>query len=170
MPGGNARAAAVGALYQDHRRWLLGWLRGRTGCGEKAADLLQDTFVRVLRAPEGALDALQPRAYLVTVAGRLLSNHFRRASLEQAWLATLRTLPEASIPGEEERRIVLETLQQVDAALDALPARARRSFLLSQLEGLTYAEIAARTGVHVRTIKRDMALAFLQLLQLQAAA
>ena len=35
-------------LYLEHSGWLNGWLRKRMGCTENAADLAQDTFVRLL--------------------------------------------------------------------------------------------------------------------------
>ena len=47
---------------------------------------------------------------------------------------------------------------------DSLSDKARRAFLLSQLEGLTYDEIALRLEVSTRTVKRYMALAFEQCL------
>lgn len=53
----------------------------------------------------------------------------------------------------------MEVLQEVDALLDGLPARVREAFLLAQLEGLTYGEIAARMDVCERSIKRYIAQA-----------
>ena len=38
----------VGALYRDHRDWLLAWLNRSVGCPQRAEDLGQDTFVRIL--------------------------------------------------------------------------------------------------------------------------
>ncbi|WP_312155700.1 sigma factor, partial [Pseudomonas sp.] len=35
-------------LYGTHRGWLHGWLRRSLGCSQQAADLAQDTFVRLL--------------------------------------------------------------------------------------------------------------------------
>ena len=66
----------------------------------------------------------------------------------------------------EERFILLETLQQIDAMLDGLQDNIRRAFLYSQLEGLTYAEIALKLKVSQRSVKRYMALAFEQCLML----
>lgn len=43
-----APANCVAEWYQDHHGWLCGWLRGKLGCAYSAADLAQDTFVRVL--------------------------------------------------------------------------------------------------------------------------
>lgn len=152
------------ALYSDHHGWLFAWLRRKLGCSHNAADLAQDTFVRILtasRAQPLQLDLLrEPRAYLTTVAGRLVLNHYRRLSLEQSWLAVLATMPEPCAPSPEKRLIILQTLHEIDAMLDDLPSKARTAFLLSQLEGLTYAQIAEQLAVSVRTVKRYMAQAF----------
>ncbi|HVR48990.1 MAG TPA: sigma-70 family RNA polymerase sigma factor [Pseudorhodoferax sp.] len=160
------------ALYSHHHGWLHGWLRRKLGDAHHAADLAQDTFVRILvacRAQELALEAVrEPRAYLTTVAARLLVNHYRRLSVEQAWLAALATQPAAFAVSPEERLAILQTLQEVDALLDTLPPKARTAFLLAQLEGLTYAQIAERLNVALRTVKRYMAQAFEECL-MQAA-
>lgn len=165
----------IHALYRNHHGWLYGWLRKKLGDAHHAADLAHDTFLRVLTAHEPAhgkgqdsqLGALrEPRAYLTTVAGRVLLNHYRRLSLEKAWMVTLAQLPESHAPSPEDRLIILETLHEIDAMLDDLPTKARTAFLLSQLEGLTYAEIAEQLGVAVRTVKRYMAQAFEECLML----
>ncbi len=154
----------VHVLYSHHHGWLQGWLRRKLGDAHHAADLAQDTFVRILvacRAEELALDAVrEPRAYLTTVARRVLLNHYRRNSLEHAWLAALAACPQAHATSPEDRLIVLQTLHEIDAMLDALPAKARTAFLLSQLEGLSYAQIALQLDVALRTVKRYMAQAF----------
>ena len=54
--------------------------------------------------------------------------------------------PEAQAPSCEEQYLILETLRQVDAMLDALPSVVRRTFLLSQLDGLTYDAIALHSA------------------------
>ncbi|WP_282444065.1 sigma factor, partial [Pseudomonas faucium] len=41
-------ANLVGALYRDHRSWLLAWLQRSMACRQRAEDLSQDTFVRLL--------------------------------------------------------------------------------------------------------------------------
>lgn len=165
----------VQSLY-SHHGWLLGWLQrklGHVAGNAEAADLAQDTFVRILAAqrrepaaalaPEPGLQESilrEPRAYLVTVASRVLFNHYRRLSLEQAYLQALQLLPEALAPSPEERLIILETLNEIDAMLHSLPTKVRNAFLLSQLEGLSYADIAAQLKVSLRTVKRYMAQAF----------
>ncbi|AIC20303.1 MULTISPECIES: sigma-70 family RNA polymerase sigma factor [Pseudomonas] len=148
------------ALYRDHRSWLESWLRQRMGNAWDAADLSQDTFLRVLTSSQQLVDLREPRAYLVTVGKRLLSNFYTRRKLEQAYLDALASLPEDSVPSPEQRWVLLETLQALDELLDGLPPLVRRAFLWSQLEGLGYREIAERLDVSERTVKRYMAQAY----------
>jgi len=154
-------ASVVAELYHGHHHWLSGWLRRRLADVEQAADLAQDTFVRVLLSRDvGAIQ--EPRAFLTTVARRVLANHYRRAEIERAWLETLAGLPEPVAPPPETRLMILETLCELDRLLDGLPAAVRRTFLLSQLDGLGYAEIGARLGISVSTVKRHMSRAAMQ--------
>ncbi|WP_443691682.1 sigma-70 family RNA polymerase sigma factor [Pseudomonas protegens] len=147
-------------LYREHRSWLESWLRRRLGNAWDAADLSQDTFLRVLGSAQPLAQLQEPRAYLLTVGKRLLINFHQRRSLEQAYLNALATLPEACVPSPEQRWIVLQALQALDELLDGLPHRVRRAFLWSQLEGLGYREIAERLRVSERTVKRYMAQAY----------
>ncbi|MDQ3268509.1 MAG: RNA polymerase subunit sigma, partial [Pseudomonadota bacterium] len=75
----------VHALYSNHHGWLYGWLRKKLGCSHRAADLAHDTFVRLL-AREERVAIQEPRAFLTTVAQRVLANHWRREQIERAYL------------------------------------------------------------------------------------
>ncbi len=147
-------------LYRDHSGWLQAWLRRRLGSEWDAADLSQETFLRLVRNPQVLGELQEPRAYLLTIGKRLLINLQRKRSLEQAYLDALAELPEACAPSPEQRWVLLETLQALDELLDGLPPAVRLAFLLSQLEGLTYREIGERLQVSERTIKRYMAQAY----------
>lgn len=59
----------------------------------------------------------------------------------------------------EERESQLETLQLIDSMLDGLNGKTREAFLLSQLDGLTYSEIALKLGISVSSVKKYMAKA-----------
>lgn len=158
-------------MYVDHHSWLVSWLRRKLGGADQATDLAQDTFLRILAVQESRreLTLQEPRAYLTTIAHRLLINHVKRVSLEQAYLDVLSQMPEPETMSAETRMLILETLHEIDAMLDGLGNKVREAFLLSQLEGLTYAEIAERLGVTDRTVKRYMAAAFEQCILLVAA-
>lgn len=141
------------ALYSDHHRWLCGWLRKKLGCAHRAADLAHDTFLRLL-AREEAIAIQEPRAFLTTVAQRVLANHWRREQIERAYLEALAQMPLSLAPSPEERAILLETLFEIDRLLAGLPTPVKRAFLLSQLDGLGQAEIATQLGISVTTVKR----------------
>lgn len=145
-------------LYQSHHRWLRGWLLQKLGSPSDADDLAQDTFVRILLGGS-AVDIREPKSFLCTVARRVMVDFFRRSALERAWLALLEQLPEEHAPSPELQHALLETLQQVDAMLDGLGDKVRGAFLLSQLEGLTYPQIAERLQVSVSSVKKYMAKA-----------
>ncbi|KND60341.1 Sigma factor, ECF subfamily [Candidatus Burkholderia verschuerenii] len=148
----------VETLYFAHHTWLRGWLRRKLGCAHRAADLAHDTFLRLLARDE-PIDAREPRAYLTTVAQRVLYNHWRREQIEQAWLDAIAQAPEPLAPSPEERAIIVETLVEIDALLDGLPVAVKRAFLLAQLDGATHAQIAAELHISLATVKRYLARA-----------
>lgn len=148
----------VTVLYSDHHGWLQGWLRRKMGNAVDAADLAHDTFLRVLaRRDTPAL--LAPRAYLGAIARGLLADFFRHKDIERAYLDALAALPQAHAPSLEARAIVLEALVAIDTMLDGLKPAVRQAFLLSQLDGLTYEQIAQQLGVTKRTVSNYMCTA-----------
>ncbi|KPA97517.1 RNA polymerase sigma factor, sigma-70 family [Pseudomonas asplenii] len=143
-------------MYRDHRSWLLAWLRRNIACPQRAEDLSQDTFVRLLgrdelRAPR------EPKAFLVAIAKGLLFDHFRRAALEQAYLNELMLLPEHEQPSLEEQQSILEDLKAIDQMLGKLSSKARTAFLYNRLDGLGHAEIAEKLGVSVPRVRQYLA-------------
>ncbi|MDH0892935.1 MULTISPECIES: sigma-70 family RNA polymerase sigma factor [unclassified Pseudomonas] len=153
-------------LYHDHHGWLQGWLRKRMDCSQGAADLAQDTFLRLLGKERDPAPLRDPRAYLSTIAHSLLVNHWRRLAVERAYLESLALQPERYAPSPEERELIMATLLQIDAMLRRLPGKVRDTFLMAQLDGLIYATIAGRLGVSERMVKKYMAQAMLHCLTL----
>lgn len=125
-------------------------------CAQRAEDLSQDTFVRLLGREE-LKPPREPRAFLVAVAKGLLFDHFRRAALEQAYLNELLLIPEAEQPSPEEQQMILEDLKTIDRLLDKLSSKARAAFLYNRLDGLGHAEIATRLGVSVPRVRQYLA-------------
>lgn len=147
-------------LYLDHHRWLFNWLNRKLGDSADAADIAQDTFIRIIHTSTNenvAADAInEPRAYLTVVAKRLVANLYRRRVLEKAYLDSLAQFQMTATPSLEHQALILETLQEIDGLLDELPPKVRDAFLLSQLDGLTYAQIAKQLNVSERSVKRYM--------------
>ena len=143
----------VAGLYVDHYGWLTGWIRRKLGDAGVAADLAQDAFVSIIDAGT-ASSIREPRPFLATVARRLLSHYHRRQALESSYLELLAELPEAHAPAPEFRLMALQTLSQIDRALEGLPVKVREAFLLAHLLDLKYAEIAQRLNVSASSVKQ----------------
>ncbi len=145
----------IATLYADHHGWLQGWLRKKLGSTACAADVAQDTFMRLLDR-EDAVAAREPRALLATVAQRVLFNHYRRQKLEQAYLDVLAQLPPLHTPSPEERAMLLATVSELDRMLDGLPPPVKRAFLLRQLDAVPQEDIARQLGISLATVKRHL--------------
>lgn len=159
-PGYKGCSFAFEELYADYYGWLSRWLRYRVGCSEQAADLAQDTFIRILRRND-APDIREPRAYLTTIAKGLVANFYRRQDVEYAFLAALKVLPPNVFPSEEEKYQSLEALLEIDRCLQQLNEPVRQAFFLFQLDGLPQNEIAARLNISISTVKRYITKALL---------
>ncbi|WP_437879812.1 sigma-70 family RNA polymerase sigma factor [Pseudomonas sp. LRF_L74] len=163
-----AAHAGLDTLYREHSGWLRGWLRQRLNNSADAADLAQDTFVRVLLA-RTATALNEPRHYLATIARGLVIDLYRRRSLENAYLEALALQPESHAPSAETRAAIIDTLLTIDRMLDGLGARTRAIFLAVQLDGLSYEKAAERVGVSVSTVRKHLARALMHCLLLDAA-
>lgn len=140
-------------LYREHHGWLCHWLRQKVSCAHHAEDLAQDTFISILVSPQ-LLAIRQPRPFLATVARRLVANFYRRKKIEESYLQALSDLPEACAPSPEVRQQAIEMLEQLDQALDGLPAHVREAFLLAHLQGMRYGDIAERLRVSSSSVKQ----------------
>lgn len=145
---------AVEELYANHYQWLRHWLQAKLGpANSHAADLAQDTFIRLFSNSQLS-ELNEPRAFLTTVASRVLSNHWRRAQLETAYLQALENQPQDVAISPEEQQILFETLVEIDQALSELPMVVKKAFFMAQLDGVKYADIASELDVSVSTVKR----------------
>jgi len=168
MHSQNTHYQSVDELYKLHHNWLFTILRKRLGDAADAADLAQDAFVRLLKTPRSFDDNLCAKSYLSKVAKGLCIDLWRRREIEKIWLETLSLKEVEHAPSLEERHIILETLYQLDEMVHRLPEKVRRAFLMSQLDGMTYRQIAEVLGVTERSIKNYMAQAMLQCIVLKA--
>jgi len=164
MKPSSTSAGVVQTLYGGHHQWLLGRLRQRLGNEADAQDVASETFVQVVAHPDPAT-IREPRAFLTTVARRVLYHLWRRRDLERAYLDMLSGQPDATAPSPEERAQALEMLERLAQALDGMPDKARRAFLYSQLDGLTYRQIAERLSVSPSMVRQYMAQGFLRCTQ-----
>ncbi|MDC7788319.1 sigma-70 family RNA polymerase sigma factor [Rhodoplanes sp. TEM] len=137
-------------LFRHHASGIRRSLMRRGLTRETAADITQDTFLRVLAAmPADGTENHNPKAYLYQVSRNLGLNHLRRERLAGVVDLPDEIVAEISDPAPTPETIVCdrEHLRRVAAALDALPERTRRAFELHRIGGLTIAEVAGEIGL-----------------------
>ncbi|BDU74001.1 RNA polymerase sigma factor [Mesoterricola silvestris] len=126
-----------------------------------AEDVLQEVFFELVEAQRLMTPLREAGAWMFRVARNRITDLFRRRGREarapferdldgealalEEWLPSRDAGPEAAFA----RRVLLEEL---DAALEELPEDQRRVFVAHELEGRTFKELAAATGVPVNTL------------------
>lgn len=151
-------------IIQEHHAPLMNHVRGRVRSPSDAEDIVQETWIRAIARmaePEERGGIRNLRAFLYRVAGNLSIDHLRRrkarAHLESGSIDEGEALEVASqAPLADAALIAAEQQRAFEAALRALPARARKVLLLSRVEGWTYPRIADALGISLRTVSNDI--------------
>jgi len=160
----NKNPAFVDQLYRNHQSWLHQWLRKKVGNSEQAADLVQDTFIKILQTRDELFGVIEPRAYLVTIARNLMIDQVRRKRIEQAYLNELSQMEYMldTIPSPEDQLQVVQAIDQICQALIRVSEKAQQAFVLHYFEGLTHKEIAEIIGVSTKMIQKYLATCLVQ--------
>ncbi len=135
-------------LFRHHARGIAHSLRRHGIREDVAADLTQDTFVRVIaKPPDEASQGYNPKAYLYQAARNLGINHQRREALIET--VDLEQAADIVDPAPSPERIVYsrQCLMQTHQALGELPERTRQAFEMHRLGERTIAEVAEELGI-----------------------
>jgi RNA polymerase sigma factor (sigma-70 family) len=139
---------------QPHEPALRAYLHRRFPEARDVDDLVQESYLRVLRARETGPIA-SAKAYLFTTARHLALALFRRPKIFSHIPVTD---PAASGIIQEGADVIeqVSTTQEVALlldAIDALPNRCREIFILRKLQSLSQKEIAAQLGLSEQTVQ-----------------
>ena len=137
----------IGAFAKARPR-LEAVAQARTGNRAAAEDLMQDAWLKLEGARPGqAID--NPVGYITRVANNLVSDHMRKERRRAAIDSEIADLLWENVDAVSPERALIgrETLKAVQAALDELPERTRRIFLMNRIEGLTHRRIAEMLGI-----------------------
>lgn len=175
--GGSSEIAdgdAVDQAIRRNDRMLVRWLAQKFGDVETARDIAQSAYLRVWRyAQSQPIDNLQ--ALIFKTAANLAANEFRaRKRMRSLKIDPASELNERAIelvpstaPSPETSAVTREEIAASLRAIDSLPAQARRAFVLSRFEEMTYREIAVILGVSESSVEKYI-IAALKALRLAA--
>jgi RNA polymerase sigma factor (sigma-70 family) len=120
-------------FYETHKDEVLAFLRRRVG-RQRADDLFQDTFLRALRAYDRLEHGEHLRAWVLTIAGRLVIDGARRER------------PQAELSAEPATEDGLPAFEELAPMTDGLPPKERAAVVLRYGYGLGYDAIGAALG------------------------
>jgi RNA polymerase sigma-70 factor (ECF subfamily) len=154
---GTDPADRMGMLFDTHHQRLYRLARRLSASADDARDLVQETFLRVARAPHAVpIGAGSEEAWLVRVLVNLKRDEWRRTA------ARKRLDPEGEAhaarpqPLDHEAALIAQTT--VWRALERLPPRRRAVLVLHELEGTTIPAIARLIGVTAVTVRWHLSL------------
>jgi RNA polymerase sigma factor (sigma-70 family) len=155
----------ISEVVARERHRLRNFIRSRLGDEAEVEDVLQDVFYELVEAYRLMQPIEQVGAWLFRVARNRITDLFRKRRPEAASsvaagpgleadgepprLAELLPSPVAGPEAAYARGVLLEELA---AALDELPPEQREVFVAHEIEGRSFKQIAAATGVNVNTL------------------
>ncbi len=140
-------------LFQSHFGWLARRMARQLGSRSKGEEVASEVFAR-LAASRQAGSLREPRAFLLVVARRLISELRRRSLLEASYLDALRAISAETAPSPEEHNAALQLLQRMDHALRDVPPKARAAFFFYRIDHLRHQEIAERLDVSISMVRK----------------
>jgi RNA polymerase sigma factor (sigma-70 family) len=149
------------AVNREHAR-LRNFIRRRVADPLDAEDILQDVFAKLVEANRLLMPIDHVTGWLFRVARNRITDFFRKKKLESA--------SDIAFADESDERLRLEDLlpspdagpealfagaallDELELAVQELPREQREVFVAHELEGRSFKEIAAQTGVNVNTL------------------
>jgi RNA polymerase sigma-70 factor, ECF subfamily len=175
--GGDARA--FGLLLERHRRPVFNFLVRSVGDQNQAEDLLQEVFLRVVRGAEGYSRQAKFTTWLYTIARNLCVDAQRRGKFRKTTSLDATTdgadgeegtpLMDRIADGQQstERQAIGHELRgKLEEAISALSGEQREVFLMREVSGMPFKEIADVIGCPENTVKSRMRYALEHLREL----
>lgn len=146
-------------FFQQHHEALVRFLAARLGSSEEAADVAQETYVRILDLQRpGLMSHLHALLLLYRVANHIASNRLKQ-SHRHTGLEPMAFPAELTPPAPQDTCMAHEELAMILRAVQELPPRCRAAFILVRVQGVSVDEAAQRMGLTPGTVWRYLARA-----------
>ena len=142
---------------------LRSFVRRRVADAADAEDILQDVLFELVESYRLPQPVEHVGAWLFRVARNRITDFFRKKRPEaladvvgigadESDLGAIEELLPSTAAGPEAEFARAVLLEELDAALNELPPEQREVFVAHEIDGQSFREIAARTGVGVNTL------------------
>jgi RNA polymerase sigma factor (sigma-70 family) len=142
------RDGQLARAVRENWKGIKDFVRSRVRSIEDAEDIVQDVFAQLSATFDVETPIERVSAWLYTVAKNRVIDWYRRRKT-------------ASLPDDERQddelgpeRLYLQTLirEELEGVLDELPVAQREVFIMHEFDGLSFKEIAERTGEPINTL------------------
>ncbi len=154
------RTNNITGTIKEYSRRLMGFIKQRVSVNEDAEDILQDVFYQFAGNTE---PIERVGSWLFTVARNKITDSYRKQKLPLA--DDVFRISESEEDGFDWREILLTTndnsetiflrnlfWEELQQALDELPAEQRDVFIKNEIEDIPFKDISAETGLSVATL------------------
>lgn len=148
--------------FEEHGSSVLAFLTSRVGRREVAEDLLQETFVRVMRQGERLTDVSRIRSYLFTTAHHLVLDRARRkrptlfSEISRVDPDPMGEIADPDRRSPDELTDLRLFERKLETAVESLSADHATAFRMAVLQQYSYAEVAAQTGWTIERVKTNV--------------
>lgn len=141
-------AVDIDRLYRSERSSLIRFFARNRASAHEAEDLAQEAFLRLASRS-------RPASYLRQIGRNLLKDRVRSAEFRH--MAPDADVEHAISDIDELGRLeARDSLRRLETAMIRLKPRSRDIFLAHRLDGMTYLEIAEKTGLSVKRVEKIM--------------
>ncbi|MET0684477.1 MAG: sigma-70 family RNA polymerase sigma factor [Solirubrobacteraceae bacterium] len=157
---------AFGVLHDRYRQRLFGYVRQMLSrhSRQDAEDVLQDVFVRAYGALRSDEREINVRAWLYRVAHNRCIDHLRRPRPAASEIFEMSRTPLLDPVDEAQRR---DDLKRLVSDVARLPEQQRSALLMREMDGMSYADLAAALDVTVPAVKSLLVRARVGLVEAQ---
>src|SRR3954462_5317176 len=164
----------IAETFEREQPRLRSFIRRRVADSRDAEDILQEVFTELVEAYRMFQSIDQAGAWLFRVARNRIVDLFRKKKPvplcdlapqldEEGEEMSVEDLLPSREAGPEAAFARLMLVEELEEALDELPEEQREAFVAHEIEGISFKELSARTGVGVNTLLTRKRLAVLYL-------
>lgn len=147
-------------LFRKYYVRLCGFANKFSNDPEEAREVVQEVFTKVWEGRDDIDPEESLKAYIFKITRNICINKLRRKQVESKYIEIYKLVyVENREVSPYESLIADELNENINTALNKIPAKCRRVFDLSRVEGLKYSEIAVALHISVKTVEAQMSKA-----------
>jgi len=145
------------AVFERYYHDLHHFISRSIGCRDKAQDVVQEAYARVLANQQvSANNDASFGALLYTTAKNIVIDQYRQNKSRQYDNYEHLELAASRADEPEHRAAGRQSMNQLLVLIDNLPPRCKEAFVLYKFEGLSHAEIAKKMGISINMVEKHI--------------